>query len=264
VTSASFDSRRLLRKARRLNLFAALDGIYALFPETRCGRCGVCCYQTPGLFYIEYLRLFELVAKLQPEARVAVFHDALRDLLFAWIEPGRSCLFLGEDHRCCIYDLRPLTCRLFGLTNPADPEAAQRELHLAAEAEADRLSWLGVEMPDATLTRAVVACRRVRSLRGRRPRLDGDDLADQVAGLDRRLLPVEVVEREYCFQSFSDRLGAALFGDETVELLRLQLLRRAQRGEPVESLVAEVAQGLRWPQLTTTHHRRPPCPSASE
>ncbi len=264
TSSASHDPDRLARKARRLGLFDALTQTYAVFPETRCGGCGACCFQSPGLFAVEYLRLRAHLATWAPEAQDALLHAAFRELLFAWIEPTRSCLFLDASRRCTLYELRPLACRLFGLTSPAEPELAQEELHFAAEEEADRLSWLGVEVPEATLTRAVASCRRVRSVRGRRPRLDADELAERVAALDAHLLPREVVTREYCFSSLPDRLGAAVFGEETVELLRLQVLRRAQRGEPVAALVGEVLRGVEAARLFGGSRRRKPGGSTSE
>lgn len=118
----------------------------------------------------------------------------------------------------------------------------QREHRLAAEEEADRLSWLGIEVPEATLDRVIVSCDRVRAKRGRLRRVDPDAVAEQVAALDARLLPEEIVRQEYSFLSLPDRLGAAFLGSDAVELLRLQLLRRAQRGERIEVLVSQVWQ----------------------
>ena len=130
--SETRDPARLLGKARRLDLFTGLDQLYAELPETRCGCCGRCCFESPGLFYVEYLRLLELLAARPAEEREALVGNALRELLFSWIEPTRTCLFLGGEGRCTIYDQRPLVCRLFGLTPPSDPERAEHEMHLAA------------------------------------------------------------------------------------------------------------------------------------
>jgi Fe-S-cluster containining protein len=212
-------------------------------PETRCDGCARCCFESPGVFYLEYLRLHDLLAGLSEARRRELLECALRELLFSWIEPERGCIFV-EANRCSIYEDRPLACRLFGLSSPADPELLQREHRLAAEEEADRLSWLGIEVPEATLARVVVSCDRVRAKRGRLRRVDADAVAERVAALDARLLPEEIVRHEYSFLSLPDRLGAALFGTEAVELLRLQLLRRVGQGETVEVLLARV-----WEQV---------------
>lgn len=249
LPSAARDPRRLARKARRLELFASLQSIYDSLPATRCDGCGRCCFESPGLFYVEYLRLLDLLAAMPEARRLELLQRALRELLFSWIEPERSCILLKAS-RCTIYDQRPLACRLFGLSSPADPELVPREHRLAAEEEADRLSWLGIEVPEATLGRVIVSCDRVRARRGRLRRVDPDEVAEQVAALDARLLPEEIVRQEYSFLSLPDRIGAALLGEDAVELLRLQLLRRAQRGESVEELVGRVWEsvygGRKW------------------
>jgi len=232
------DLRRALRRARRRRLFDALEQVYAELPETTCGGCGRCCFESPGLFFVEYLRLVEMLETQRQD----VVTRALRELLFSWIEPERNCLFLDEARRCTIYEARPLACRLFGLSSPTDPDQAQEELRMAAEQEAEQLRRLGIEIPEATLERAVASCDRVRDTRGRRPIVDPDALADRVAELDAKLIPTEVVGQEYCFLSLPDRLGAAALGGDVVETLRIQVLRRAQRGESVEALVDLIAR----------------------
>jgi len=232
------DLRRALRRARRLRLFEALEQVYAELPETTCRGCGRCCFESPGLFFVEYLRLVEMLSRQRQD----VVTPALRELLFSWIEPERNCLFLDAARRCTIYEMRPLACRLFGLSSPTDAEQAQEELRRAAEQEAEQFRLLGIEIPEATLGRAVASCDHVRDARGGRPTVDPDALAERVAELDARLIPTEVVRQEYCFLSLPDRLGAAALGEDVVEALRIQVLRRAQRGESVEALVDLVAR----------------------
>src|SRR5574340_839633 len=224
--SASLDPTRALQKARRA-----------------------------GLFYVEYLAALERLSALPAEQQEAQVWAAFRELFFAWIEPERSCIFLDGQGRCSCYEHRPLTCRLFGLVPVPNLEQAQEELHLAAAEEARRLARRGVEIPRATLTRALAGCRQVRCRHGRRPALDQDELAERVAALDGGLLSREVVIREYCFQSFPDRLGAAVFGEGRIEGLRLRLVRRAQRGEPVEELLARVMKRAEV-QSALIHRRR--------
>lgn len=243
LSSEALDWRRALPRAKRLHLFDALERVYAELPVTKCPGCGRCCFESPGLFFLEYLSLLDLISAWPKPRREELVTAACRELLFSWIEPERSCLFLDEARRCTIYERRPLTCRLFGLSAPEDPELAQEELRLSAEEEARQLRLLGVEIPEATLGRAVASCDRVRTLRGRRPRVDPDAFAERVAELDEQLLPRDLVRQEYCFLSLPDRLGAAALGSEVVETLRLQLLRRAQRGEAVEELVRQVRAG---------------------
>jgi len=237
--SAQVDLSWALRKANRGRLFAALGRIYASLPEMECDGCARCCFESPGVFFIEHLRLMVHLSLLPPEQQESLLRRALGELLFSWIDRGRTCIFLHSS-ACTIYQFRPLACRLFGLVSPGDREQAEPQARMAAREEARRLSLLGIAVPEEIVTRSLLSCSQVRSPDGRAIRSDGDALAAQVALLDGALLPRQVVVQEFCFRSLPERLGAAWLGDGAVELLRLQLLRRAQHGESIEDLLAQV------------------------
>lgn len=235
---------RAMRRAKRRKLFGSLALIYAALPETKCEHCTRCCHESPGLFYVEYLGLMDYLSRLPQPARQALLRRALRELLFSWIEPDSTCIFL-ESSQCALYEQRPLSCRLFGLAAPADPMQAEVEARMAAREEARRWGLLGIRIPEAVIARSLVSCERVTDSRGRPVRVDGDALTAEVGRLDEALLPREVVVRQFCFLSLPERLGAALVGSEVVDTMRIQLLRRAQRGEPVGDLIREVWDILR-------------------
>ena len=246
--SEETDPGRMLRRVRRLGLFESLRRIYAQFPETTCDHCARCCFESPGVFFVEHLHLLELLAD-QPEARrELLLRRALGELFFSWIDPERTCFFL-ESSRCVIYERRPLACRLFGLVAPAEREEAEAEARLAAREEARRLRLLGIEMPEAVVRRSLASCDRVRDRRGQRVGVDGDAIAARVGKLDAALLPQQVVVQEFCFRSLPERLAAAALGGEVVEGMRVQLLRRAQRGEGTGSLLETVLKEARFPGL---------------
>jgi Fe-S-cluster containining protein len=244
------------RRAHKLGLFDALARVYAELPETKCPRCARCCFESPGMFLVEHLRLAKIMAAMPRPRRHALGNAAWRELLFSWIEPERTCIFLDNARLCTIYAHRPLTCRIFGLFSPADPKQAQIELRLAAEQEARQLRLFGLEIPEATLGRAIASCCQVETTQGLRPKVDPDAIAERIADIDAELIPREVVMREYCFLSLPDRLGRAAFGDEAVETLRIQVLRRALRGEPLASLVDMVQQQTRRPAACAGKDRK--------
>ena len=245
-SSDDADLARLLRRARRRGLFESLSRVYADFPETTCDDCARCCFESPGIFFVEHLRLIELLAAMPRHRREALLDRALGELFFSWIEPERQCIFL-ESSRCTIYQDRPLACRLFGLVAPEDRDLAEAQARLAARQEAHRLRLLGIEIPGAVLQRSLVSCDRVRDGQGRQVRVDGDAVAARIAHLDAELLPEEVVVREFCFRSLPERLGAAALGAETIDGMRVQLLRRAQRGEATRDLLQLVRRQARLP-----------------
>jgi len=241
--SESVDVERALRRARGLRLFEALERVYDQFPETQCDNCARCCFESPGVFFVEHLRLLEWVAQMDEPGRAAILRRATAELFFSWIDPGRACVFL-ESGRCTVYDLRPLACRLFGLVAPEDRDRAETEARLAARQEASRLRMLGIEVPKAVIERSLASCDRVRDRAGRPVRVDADALASRIARLDEQLIPRMTVLDEFCFRSFPERIGAASLGREVVDGRRLQLLRRAQRGEPMDDLVESAAQEI--------------------
>ena len=50
------------------SLFGALTRIYAEFPQVTCDNCARCCFESPGLFFIEFLAALNLLAGM-PRAR---------------------------------------------------------------------------------------------------------------------------------------------------------------------------------------------------
>jgi len=247
-SSGDADLAHMVRRASRAGLFDSLSRIYAEFPETTCENCARCCFESPGIFFIEYLHLVRAVAAMPRQHRATLLNRAFGELFFSWIEPERQCIFLESSH-CTIYDHRPLACHLFGLVPPEERDYAEAQARLAARQEASRLRLFGIEVPDAVVQRSLVSCDRVRDKRGRQVRVDGDAIAARVARLDASLLPQEIVVDEFCFRSLPERLGAAALGPEAIEGMRVQLLRRAQRGGPTPDLIALILKQARLPAL---------------
>jgi len=236
AASADADPARLARRARRAGLFEWLAHIYREFPETVCENCARCCFESPGIFYLEYLNLLNLLGEMAVGRRNALVRRAMRELLFSWIEPERTCIFL-ESGRCAIYERRPLACRLFGLVPAAERDGAEAGARFAARQEARRLQQLGIVVPEQVIQRSLVSCERVRDRRGQVVQVEGEAIAARAARLDAALLPQQVVIEEFCFRSLPERLGAAALGEAVIDGLRMQLLRRAQAGQPVQELL---------------------------
>lgn len=258
-SSDELDWSRELRRARRAGLFEWLEGIYSELPDTVCDNCARCCFESPGIFFVEHLYLLDILSRMSPRRREELVQRSFRELLFSWIEPDRTCVFL-EHGRCAIYERRPLACRLFGLVPARDREQAEAQARLAARGEASRLKLLGIEVPEAVVSRSLVSCDRVRDRHGNRVEVDGEEFAGKVAQLDAQLLPQETVVQEFCFRSLPERIGAAALGPEAVEGMRVQLLRRAQRGETIADLLALSYEKV---ELPPPLRRRPTHPRAS-
>ncbi|NKB70786.1 MAG: hypothetical protein GKR89_27260 [Candidatus Latescibacteria bacterium] len=96
-----------------------LQALYEEVPATRCAQSGECCVLTADeydgnyatmfpLWLPEYLNIVAYVKeKFSPERQAS--------LLNSTEERPRQCPFLGEDHGCTIYPVRPLICRTYAV-----------------------------------------------------------------------------------------------------------------------------------------------------
>ncbi len=253
--SADLDPARSTRRAERHGLFRSLERIYADLPDTVCENCARCCFESPGIFYVEYLHALDLIGRYAERRREDTARRAFGELLFSWVEPERTCIFL-QSQRCTIYDRRPLACRLFGLVPAPERERAEAEARLAARQEARRLQQFGIDVPEAVVRRSLTSCDKVTDAAGRAVTVDGEGYAARVARLDAVLLPKQTVIEEFCFRSLPERLAAAAFGAEAVDGMRTQLLRRAQAGASAEELVRLVLRQTRLPRPFLAQRRR--------
>lgn len=103
------------------DLAQALEALYEQVPATRCAQSGECCVLTSEEFDNHYATMFPLYSA---EYKNIVAHlerhfDAgrRRALLRFTEERPRRCPFLGKDHGCTIYPVRPLICRTYAVMN---------------------------------------------------------------------------------------------------------------------------------------------------
>ncbi len=253
--SADLDPVPSTRRAERRGLFRSLERIYAELPTTVCENCARCCFESPGVFYVEYLYLLDSIGAYAEGHREDIARRAFGELLFSWVEPDRTCIFL-QSPRCAIYERRPLACRLFGLVPAPERERAEAEARLAARQQARRLRQFGIEVPEAVVRRSLASCDKVTDAAGRDVTVDGEAYAARVARLDAALLPKQTVIEEFCFHSLPERLAYAAFGADAVEGMRTQLLRRAQAGATAEQLVSLVLRQARLPTPFKTRGSR--------
>lgn len=95
------------------------------FEKTDCLQCANCCKTTGPLFTEkDILRIAKYLSQKPQEFTDQYLHiDEDRD----WVLQQLPCIFLGEDNRCSIYDVRPKACREFPHT---DRKKFQQIAHL--------------------------------------------------------------------------------------------------------------------------------------
>lgn len=95
------------------------------FEKTDCLQCANCCKTTGPLFTEkDILRIAKYLRQKPQEFTDQYLRiDEDRD----WVLQQLPCIFLGEDNRCSIYDVRPKACREFPHT---DRKKFQQIAHL--------------------------------------------------------------------------------------------------------------------------------------
>ena len=103
------------------DLSARLQALYDQVPATRCANSGECCVLTEEEFDNDYATMFPLYSaeyrNIVEFVKSNFSEERQRQLLDFTEERPRRCPFLGPDHRCTIYPVRPLICRTYAVMN---------------------------------------------------------------------------------------------------------------------------------------------------
>ncbi|MEN1785244.1 MAG: YkgJ family cysteine cluster protein [Bacteroidota bacterium] len=86
-----------------------------VFSEIDCLQCANCCKTTGPLFTEADIDRIAKHFKMRPAQFVATY--LRRDEDGDWVLQQLPCPFLGADHYCAIYEVRPKACREFPHTN---------------------------------------------------------------------------------------------------------------------------------------------------
>ena len=136
-----------------------LEVLYGQVPATRCAGTGDCCALTDEEFDTYYATMFPLYRAeyLYIVAYVEQHFSPQRrqELLSFTEERPRRCPFLGADHSCTIYPVRPLICRTYGAMNPVS---------IAREARAHQGAWPSAPIRAFVRREAGMVCARVAVL----------------------------------------------------------------------------------------------------
>lgn len=136
-----------------------LEVLYGQVPATRCAGTGDCCALTDEEFDTYYATMFPLYrAEYLYIVAYVERHFSLQrrqELLSFTEERPRRCPFLGADHSCTIYPVRPLICRTYGAMNPVS---------IAREARAHQGAWPSAPIRAFVRREAGMVCARVAVL----------------------------------------------------------------------------------------------------
>lgn len=147
--------KQALKRFNDMDTKSELNRIYSVITGGTCSSCGKCCYDNVGLSACEFLNILDF---LQKEDRIKETVSAVENWYMNQYVKVQPCIFL-KDNRCTVYEVRPLTCRLFGHQEAAE-QNGRVELVLKQNQEAKQFlrEEYGIAVSDEVLEHAIRQC----------------------------------------------------------------------------------------------------------
>lgn len=178
-------------QARENGLFERLSEVYTRVPGGRCSGCTACCAESVSTFFVEWLQIRSF---LQSAGWWSEALERAEDYARFELARPMKCPMLEVDGRCMIYEVRPLTCRIFGHLRAADYgrnlKAVLKSNRRAAE---DIFKHYGVRLPTAVVERSIPFCDSFIS-EAPMTSADRDALFDDLFSIDSRFLMTGLLE----------------------------------------------------------------------
>jgi Fe-S-cluster containining protein len=203
-----------LRVAEQNNLFIELQAAYDELPKTSCKNCASCCnWGSPPAFFIEYLNMYKYVRDNLKDNWGEILTRSAEYFYLELVDRNQSCPFIGQDNKCTIYEVRPLTCRFYGLISKKEFEVGDRNRGLNQLAQK---LWddYQIKVPEEIANGVLPWCGNVRNQTRRRIKKDVlAGIASQVGKLDARFFPENLVDSEGTMLPYPVHLMNTVLGD---------------------------------------------------
>lgn len=200
--------------AERKKLFDSLNEIYSELPRTSCKNCASCCkWGSPPAFFIEYLNMYKFVRDHLHSNWESFLTRSAEYFYLELVDTNQTCPFVSEDNKCLVYEVRPLTCRVYGLLSKREFEMGDRAQGL--KFLADKL-WeeYQIKVPEEIANGVLPWCGNVRNSTRRRIKKEVlAGIATKVAKLDTNYFPVYMVDNEETMFPYPVHLMNTVLGD---------------------------------------------------
>jgi len=187
-------------------MFDKLKDIYDQVPDTECERCATCCAVPQPAYLIEYLNMFRYVNENMPGRWPELIEKSVRYYFLELVDANQRCPFLEEDNKCLVYEVRPFTCRMYGLAgHTVNSDEMRRNLEKLAEKYRNEH---GIELPREIIEFDLPRCDRVKVVSGvnKKPRELVQLLTADIGQLETFLVPQQVVDSQYTFVPYVNHL----------------------------------------------------------
>jgi len=239
------DVYRSIEIAKKERLFVSLKEIYGGIPKTSCKQCACCCKESPKGYYIEFLNTYRSIKNKYWNYQKKIIKKSIEFGFMDIVTSKYQCpLLFGK--KCLLYDVRPLSCRRFGLES--ETEFNKNRLRITEQMR--KIKKLYTEEYDIELLEEVIfvqyeKCKDIKS----RGNISYDDrkgnlLQQKILHLDSIFVSPSLIKREFNYNDFSRYLCATIFGFERFLEWRLKAIKEFVETKRSDTLKKAVEEGL--------------------
>jgi len=176
------------------NIDKKLYQIYDVF-DGKCDGCTDCCAEAVMASYVEFLNIYDYVNKKE-----GLFDEIIKDIFKYYFEEAvvnRKCPFLSLDNKCKIYEVRPITCRIYGHLSREDYERNYKKVNSRNEENAEFFKErYNLILPREIIDFKINYCKKFKtdyliSLEER------DEIFDKLINLDSIFLKNNLLDEEF-------------------------------------------------------------------
>lgn len=212
-----------IRHGEDKEFFKELNKIYDGIESGNCKGCTNCCMESVNTFYIEFLNIYrylkhrgDLFKKLVPK---------VIEYYFLELVEKSHCPFLEEDGKCSIYEVRPLTCRLFGHANKKEHEENYKRV-LKENKESNRYfkKNYGLEIPKDIVEYKIEYCNEFK-VDKRVEKYEKQSMIDNIFMIESSFFMNELISEEFIGTGLVSWFAYIYFDLEEAGNLRLKIMK---------------------------------------
>ncbi len=136
--------------------FDQLSELYNQITGGDCGGCGKCCAESVHTHFVEFINIYRFM--VAENLITDELKGRVREFYTTEFKENQSCPML-VDHRCIIYPVRPLVCRLFGHHSRSEHEANyEHVLEQNKGIAAELFEMYAIEVPEVVIKKKIAYC----------------------------------------------------------------------------------------------------------
>ncbi|MCG8542232.1 MAG: YkgJ family cysteine cluster protein [Clostridia bacterium] len=223
-----------IEHANENKFFSKLNKIYNGIDRGECQGCTSCCMESVDTFYIEFLNIYKYLKgnydyykQLMP--RVVKYY-------FFELVTKNKCPFLDRDGKCRIYEVRPLTCRLFGHLNKEEYEENYKSvLKENRRSNSYFKKNYEINIPKEIVNYKIEYCNEFKVSR-KVKRYDRQSMIDNIFIIESSFFMNELISEEFLRTGLVSWFTYIYFDMEEAGSHRLKIMREYLKGAKSPSL----------------------------